>query len=398
MASVVLSPELIYKPTSYRHGSKMFTRIVQQTGGTSVSIPVATTQESIFEVPVRAFYMGDSYIQGVATPTAGGAGFYNWFHKHTHYISELHLMTRGGTYISQLYNADRYRVATRGFHVKMEDFLAADDVDRFGPSRMSGVTPDVGGRVTSRAYPATAPYTEIQYAERGATMNSTTPVMSFTAKLSDYSDTIFALKKAHLLPEIVLLRVVWGPLNRFSWIGNDPTDATSGAAVPAGALTISNMYLHLATENDPVITDDLMKLQNAGYQMAIPWVYCNRQVTTAATALNITVKVTPDMGFMVKQLVYAPFNNTNSETLNTAQDHDNHTGGKIQSYQTTLDSVTRQQFLLSCGAAAGGATSGIYDDWKLQSRVCRGTESSPVISSNTTGFTWKISPISASGD
>ena len=70
MATPVLSPELDYKPRTYHHGSKVYTQIYQQTGGQTVTIPPAATQDSIFEIPIKAIVFGDSYIRGIATPSA----------------------------------------------------------------------------------------------------------------------------------------------------------------------------------------------------------------------------------------------------------------------------------------------------------------------------------------
>src|SRR6185437_12410505 len=111
--SGVTSPELKLKPVKYIHGTKTFTRITQITGGSTVTIPVASTVESQFEIPVKALYLSDSFITGKLTPTAGGVGNFNWNMATHHFISEIHLQTRGGTPLCDLYNLDRYRCLSR---------------------------------------------------------------------------------------------------------------------------------------------------------------------------------------------------------------------------------------------------------------------------------------------
>ena len=177
------------------------------------------------------------------------------------------------------------------------------------------------------------------------------------------------MNKCFLFPEIVILRITWGALNRFSWIGSDPTDATAGAANPAGAMTLSAVSLQLQIENDPDIMRDLQHMQAAAYQVAIPWVTVQKQSIAPSTFLALTSKITPDMGFMVKQLVFGIFRA--DETLYRAQDHSNLDGVRLGSYQTSLDSITRQQQVVSCGGAGG--TAGMYDDYKQHFRLCRGT-------------------------
>ena len=124
------------------------------------------------------------------------------------------------------------------------------------------------------------------------------------------------------------------------------------------------MSLFLAVETDVGIIAELNALVSAGYQMPIPYVYCNKQSTAASTTSAITVKVTPDMGFSVKQLVYAPFNAIENTYLSL--DHDNRNGAKIISYQTQLDSVQRQQYVINC-------TTNLWDDWNLHRRLMRET-------------------------
>ena len=62
--SGVTSPELKLKPVKYIHGTKTFTRIMQDTGSASQLIPLASTQETRFEIPVKAIYLSDSSFLG----------------------------------------------------------------------------------------------------------------------------------------------------------------------------------------------------------------------------------------------------------------------------------------------------------------------------------------------
>jgi hypothetical protein len=358
MASTVLSPELDYKPQSYKHGSKVLTQIYQQTGGQTVTIPPTATQDSIFEIPIKAITLADSFLRGIATPTAGGAGNYNWAQESVHLISEIHLYTRGGQYLCQLFNAANYDAMTTPWNTQLDSFMTADSLDRFYPSRALGTTTDIGGRAVG-AFPSSAPYTEQQYMKPG-TANAATPVIPFNIRLGRYRNTILALKKAFLFPDVILLRVVWGPGQKVMSMSTSATDPTAGAAIPAGNITISNLSLFLSVETDPAIISDLTALVSTGYQMPIPFVYVNRQSTTASTSQAITVKVTPDMGFAVKQLIYAPFNST--ENVNTALDHDNRNGAKLLTYMTQLDSVNRQQYTLNC-------QTNYWDDWTLHRKL-----------------------------
>ena len=146
--TAVLTQELKYKPVEYKHGKKVWSQVMQQTGGQTVAIPIASTESSIFEIPSKALYLSDSFIRGIATPNAvAGANTTNWYHANQHLISEIHLTTRSNVPIVTLYNADKYRALTRGWHVPLVDHLCADPLDRFYPSRGTGATPVVGARM-----------------------------------------------------------------------------------------------------------------------------------------------------------------------------------------------------------------------------------------------------------
>src|SRR5665647_1350898 len=112
------------------------------------------------------------------------------------------------------------------------------------------------------------------------------------------------MQKCMLFPEIVILRVAWGPYNRFAWTGSDPTDPTALAADPVAVdgicMKLSGVSLQLQIENDPGITHGLMAMQASAYQVAIPWVNVQKQTISAATTfLALTTKITPYYGFMV---------------------------------------------------------------------------------------------------
>jgi hypothetical protein len=82
----------------------------------------------------------------------------------------------------------------------------------------------------------------------------------------------------------------------------------------------------------------------------------------AANSVNTFVG---DMGYSVKQLIYAPFNVIDQNTY-VSLDHDNRNGAKILSYMTQLDSVNRQQFTIDCQEEK-------WDDWNMHRRLMRDT-------------------------
>lgn len=361
-SDVVISEELDYKPMTFRSGSKKYTKIYQQTGGQTVSVGVTSSAESIFEIPIKAFNLSESFIQGLATPTAGGADVYNWSHV-SHLATEVILYTRSGVELARIPNAVNYLAMVRGWNIKMSEFMDMDPLDRFYPSRAAGTTADIGGHHVAPV-PAVAPYTEPKYFEVGVS-NSATPLVQFNLRLGQFADTIFALKKSLMFGETILLRVVWGPAQRMFSTGSSATVVATATAVPAGPVTISNLALFLNIETDAAIVADLSNLvRTSGYSMPIPFVNCRKQyIAGGTTTLALTAKITPDMGYLCKRLIYAPFNAT--ESTSVALDHDNREGAKIVSYTTQLDSDRLQEYMVDCKT--------MYDDWALHRDLMKGT-------------------------
>ena len=297
---VAISPDLDYQPVNLRHGTKVFSQIYQQTGGTVNSIPVAATAESIFELPAgTAFNLSESYVRCTLTPTASGAGNFNWVHELSHMVSEIHLYTRGGQFLCQLTQAEHYQVMTRGWQTSLTDFMGNDALDKYYPSRAAGTTADIGGRHAATVQ-SSAPFTEMNYFQVGGS-NTATPVQSLNMRLGSFKDTVFAMNKSFMFPETLLLRIVWGPAQRFTFFGTSATVPATAAAAAVGPVAISNLALMLAIEKDMGVISDLSTIAASGFKIPIPYVYVRKQATTASTSQNWTVRITPDMGFGVKR-------------------------------------------------------------------------------------------------
>ena len=148
-----------------------------------------------------------------------------------------------------------------------------------------------------------------------------------------------------------------------SFNGTSLTAPATGRADPPGPITVSNLSLFLSVETDVEVIRDITSLSRGGFQLPILYVYCRRDTYTGTTPA-ITVKITPDMGYMVKRLIFSLFNGT--EQFETSYDHDNRAGAKLASYVTQLDSVNRQQYTIQCATASA-------DDWRLHQRLCKGT-------------------------
>ena len=360
-SSAVFSRELDYASQEFNHPTYRMNRLFQQTGGTAVVIPVAGTAESIFELPAKAFSLPDSYISGTATPTAGGAGNFNHFFETTHLASEIYLYTRGGRMLANITNLHNVLKVMRPSHTSYTEFITSDPLERLYPSCNTGAVGVIGQRMNSTA--AERPYSEMQYALAGAT-SSATPVVPFVFRLSAIKESIFALEKALLFPEVILMRVVWGPANHFMAMSTSATDLTATPAVPAGAVTLTNVNLYLATETNPAVIAGLREqITTSGLKIHFPFITVNKFTTTASTNQVVSIRIGRDKGEVLKKIIHSVFHNT--ETLFSALDNGNVDGAKVSSYYTMLDSVRLQEYSPLCTTP--------YEDYALMKPMLKET-------------------------
>jgi hypothetical protein len=373
-SSTVFSRELDYAPSEYNHPSYRMNRIFQQTGGTNVIIPVAGTVESIFELPTKAFSLPDSYITGIATPTAAGASpNFNFFFETTHLASEIYLYTRSGRYLANITNLHNVLKVMRPSHTDYKEFVTSDPLERLYPTATPGTTALGGQRMDNSVMER--PYTEMQYLRISAD-GTATPVVPFIFRLSAIKESIFALKKALLFPEVILMRVVWGPANHFMSVSTSATSTITGTGVPAGPVTITNMSLYLATETNPEVLSGLQgQIMSGGLKIHFPFITVNKYTATAATNQVVSIRIGRDKGEILKKVIHSVFHGT--ETTYTALDHSNVDGAKVASYYTMLDSVRLQEYTPVCASP--------YDDYALMKPMVKETA---IASRNIFQYNW----------
>lgn len=355
----VISQELDYKPLGYLHPTYRYTKITQQTGGTIVTVPATTSQESIFQIPTKAFSFAESFITGTLTPGQVAAN-YNYLSAKVPFANEIHLYTQGGQYMCQITNLVNYMSVVRPATTPYDQYMTNEPTDRLYPIKTIGAapiaTPDFGSRPDGTA--ADRPYSDIQtiITDIGA-VNTALPAPQFVFRLGDIADTIFAMKKAFLFPEFIYLRVVWGPVSKFLWNSTSATNPSIGTpAVASVAATITNMQLYLACEtNQDIIQSLRSKLQSSGMNIPIPYVHTNKVQVTTSTNQTVTLQIGPDKGYLVKKIYHSVFNP--NENSYTCVDHSNIAGAKINNYYTQLDSVREQDYNIDC------ATN--FDDYNL---------------------------------
>ena len=248
-----VAPQLDYKKEEFIHPSYRYNKIMQQTGGQNVTITSGGNSETIFEIPVKAFNLAQSYIEFTLTPAASGATpNYNWLWTDclTPFLT-VQLYTRSGIYLCDLTNLTNYTKIAWKPETKLQEFL---DFDYQGND---SVYTNSNGQMLCRnnTLPTSAtktlplpfglrhdnsnsniPYTEPKYLEPG-TGDTADPVFQVAFPLNMIKNTIFALDKNIYVGEILLMRFLWNNSNRIAYFGTSTTNPTTGAAA-YGALNI----------------------------------------------------------------------------------------------------------------------------------------------------------------
>lgn len=186
------------------------------------------------------------------------------------------------------------------------------------------------------------PVVEAKYFSVGG-LNSATPAISVKFDMGLLYNTIFSLDKTLLFDEILTLRIVWAPSTKIYYYGDDQLSPGGGTlAAAAGDVTLSGLQLYLAVEQRQDIINGLrQKIQSSGLSVLIPYVHVYK-TTLSGGSQNVTLRFDRGHGMRLVKLYHSLFSNT--ESKNTAYDHDNRAGAKVTSYYTTLDSQRIQDF------------------------------------------------------
>jgi hypothetical protein len=150
-------------------------------------------------------------------------------------------------------------------------------------------------------------------------------------------------------------------------IGDKMAFATTSQAAPATnassipALTINNVSLHLAVEqNHDIVNTFMYKFERGELQYTIPYIQAFKNPGGAMSSTsNIQIPLTQQYGKMLKRIIHTVWDPT--EKVFSAYDCNNYNGIKISTYRTALDSSPLQDHYLSCKKPEEMQLNG--DDW-----------------------------------
>lgn len=261
----MISLEKDYSPAECKHPTYMYRPLSQQSGGNSITFTAAGTAESIFELPSIAFKLSESYIMGTATTTAT-ATYFTWASVLAGLASNIRLYRKTGRTLAEITDMQPINALMRPLHTKSKDFITADPLELLSPIKTTGAVATPDGRLDGTA--ADKAYAEIKNiaavsAGAGGTAGVADP---FTWRLSAIKETIFAMTKTLVFPEVIMMRVQWGPGVRSFWLGTSQTNPATAAAPFTGLVTTSPNDLRFTAVDEQHLRIPLVPLRLRGPQ------------------------------------------------------------------------------------------------------------------------------------
>jgi hypothetical protein len=373
-----VSNQLDYKKETYIHPSYRLNKILPQAGSQSVTINTGGN-DTMFEIPVKAFNLARSLLCFNIEPAANGAAYYYAYKDVFTPIRQMQLYTRSGIYLCDLNELPNFTKVTLKPETRFEEYITYDSFVNAGAGAYNGagryLTPiNTIAAANQRPQDSSAvsrSYTEPQYIEVG-TNTSQSPAYQIVYPLGTLKNTIYALDKDIYANEILILRIIWNQANRIIYNGTNNGNPSTAVTVFAGSMNITNLTLYLAVETNQEIVNQLRtQVASGGVNILIPYVYTYKTNLGPSASQTVSLRFNRGHGIRLCKIYHSVFNNNetvstgrdnaagNPFTIASAYDNDNRAviaGGvnaltdrsKVRVFYTMLDNERIQEFNLTC--------------------------------------------------
>jgi hypothetical protein len=363
---ILFANSMNYKPYKFAHPMLRTAKIPPKTGyaGGDLTITPAGLTTVEWELPAGQGWNPSELKLQFDSAFPALAGAYNYAYEATwNFIGELSLYTKNKMFIVDIIDFQDYMELSRPLKTQFgQDFKCNELRDRLYPSRALGVNTDVPGQRPDGTS-ASVPFDEKNYLAVG-TLNSTTPNQNHVLRFGDIPDTFFSINKMVYFEEPLILRIKFGPGVKAGFTATSPVNPTTGALALAGNITLTNIQLYQDQEKDQETLNALRQITQKGdWKVFIPSVTSWKQ-ELKSTSQNATVTIQPAHGKRLVKILHSVWNST--ESANTAYDHHNKGGVKVNRYKTLLDTRPQQDDTIDCTAPK-------YEDWTFIKRLIKGS-------------------------
>ena len=356
-----VAKQLDYKSETVIYPSYRYLRQFPQsgTGATGFNVTTNGGNVSIFEIPSKVMNLAKSYLSFLVTPTALGAGNYNYLYADClSFVRQIELRTKSGIELCRLEYVNNFTKLIwkpETAYQKYKSFPIFTNWNggvgglgqMFCPVNFDNTGP-IGRRPNNGS--VSVFFTEPLYQFTGGD-DTATPVLNIRFPLEMLYYSIFALDKDIYFPEVINLSITWAPTTKMAWLSTSGADPTAGQPAPyAQSINISNLYLYLAIEENEGIAKGVIGDVMAGkFTALIPWTWGLMHGIQNGQSSNFTARYDGHNGLNLCKIVWSYFNDT--ETGNTAYDcsliaANGAVDQKIREFYTILDGNRRQDFNL----------------------------------------------------
>lgn len=364
-----IAPQINYKSVEPSANPKYrFLRVpLNNITGSQITVGATTSQLLEWKLPNAVYNLAQSYIgYSVGIVSQGATPNYGNIHADCLEIAtNAYFGTAGGLDLCNLNYVNRYTKVWRKARTPFSEYISNDASSQLAPcNELKGVNTIGGGGVPLVNY-LEPKYLDIKDA---GVLN-----VNRMFPLKGIIDTIFSIDKDLYFPTDMYVRLTAGVGNQIAFhaTANPATAPTTAALV--GDVTIKNIYLYLAVEQNDLIVQSVMnKVLTSGLKLTIPYTTAFRN-TVGSGAANVQISLTQQYGRKLKRMINTFWNIT--ENGYTAMDCLN-SATKISTYNTFLDQRQLQDYPLSCAtpvttAIADTDLNSIAGDWRENKVHCK---------------------------
>lgn len=407
MSTIHIDEALQYEAQVSSHPSYRYSKVIPIN---NTQVPLGNSIfESQIEVPQKCFNLSQSTLDfrldyvPAAIPAAGSTGFNNFLSLGEVMVDSIFLKTREGLDIACLYNVDAVTRAIAPYTHKKEDYLeyprnVGDSTallsqrdqgwNLFRSNEVVSAGPGGGGTVSlplgnarrididgNNVINGADNYNETQrYIQTGSTTAVSPLYRQFSIPLGELCPhSLMSLNKSLYFGQALIMMVRWSQVSRIGWQTAGTTGATGGAVALTGTMTINNLQLRLAVENNQDVVKSLVdKVNTSGLSLTIPYIYAY-VYSVQANQVNTTHQQRYNRSHGKKLLNIYSFAMQTAPLANLSTDISNllATGvvdgvnkSKVNVLNPQLNNVTLSEYPINCVA---------NEDYELMKPVIKGS-------------------------
>ncbi len=255
------------------------------------------------------------------------------------FIDSVNAITESGVpIINKLQYVPQYLKVMNPRQTSLKEYLQNDDSTLFYPSNELVSDNKAPARADGKEANSYTNYLENKHILKsagatGSTLSKDGVCLSF----SSLKNTFLSIDKTIQLPEILELTFSMGFVRRFLWV--NPANPTAYG----GNVTVSNLAIYLAVENNPTNVSSVQSLLSTGYTIHLPTVDASKRSEQKNTENVQTLDISRAKGTKLRKIYICPFvsgETTGANYLSNAITP----GTTIVKYYTQFDNQRRTNF------------------------------------------------------